>query len=91
MMGNNGWVSDLLETAIADLCQRGRVAAVAEATGIKPKVLRNIRYGVTKNPRYDTVEKLRAYYQIRNAVQKLEALQQGEQQAAWQHARKQHG
>jgi hypothetical protein len=71
-----------------DLAQRGRVQAVAEATGLTIKCLRNIRYGVTKYPRYDTVEKLRAYYTLRRAVEKLESLQ-GEQQTAKQAPRKQ--
>jgi transcriptional regulator with XRE-family HTH domain len=57
---------DILETFKADVrAKRGRLAEVAEGSGLKPKTLRNILYGESTNPRYNTVEKLRAFYQRR--------------------------
>ncbi len=55
-------MSDILDHFRADArSKRGRLMEIATASGIKPKTLRNLIY-VTTNPRYQTVEKLRAYY-----------------------------
>ena len=57
---------DILETFKADVrSKRGRLAEVAAGSGVKLKTLRNILYGETTNPRYDNVERLRAFYQKR--------------------------
>ena len=54
---------DILETFRADVrARRGRLAEVAAGSGLKPKTLRNILYRASQNPRYNTVEKLRAFY-----------------------------
>lgn len=57
---------DILETFRSDVRgKRGRLEEVAAGSGVKAKTLRNILYGSTKNPRYDNVEKLRAFYRLR--------------------------
>jgi hypothetical protein len=54
---------DILERFIEDAkSKRGRLAEIAAASGVHPKVLRNIRYGETTDPRLSTVRKLEAYY-----------------------------
>ena len=68
MIGNNYHVS-LIETFIADVTsRRGRLQEVADATGIHPKVLRNIRYRVTTDPRGSTFERLRTFYEAQERV-----------------------
>lgn len=64
-MGEN-LCMDILETFKADVrAKRGRLAEVAAGSGIRPKTLQKILYGESINPRYNTVEKLRAFYQRR--------------------------
>lgn len=57
---------DILELFRADVrSKRGRLAEVAAGSGVRPKALQKILYGETKNPRYNTVEALRAFYKRR--------------------------
>jgi hypothetical protein len=54
---------DILQRFIEDAqSRRGRLAEIAAASGVHPKVLRNIRYGATTDPRLSTIRKLEAYY-----------------------------
>ena len=55
---------DLLKQDVA-VSPRGRIAQIAEESGVALKVLRNIVYGETENPRRDNVRKLNAYYASR--------------------------
>ena len=65
VFGNTGGM-DILDTFRTDVrSKRGRLTEVADGSGVKLKTLRNILYRETENPRYDTVEKLRAFYQRR--------------------------
>lgn len=75
-------MEDFLVRVREDLQSPRRVGQVAEATGIPSKTLYNIKYGETENPRYDTVEKLRAFYAIEEANRRMEALQSASQQTA---------
>ena len=43
----------------------GRLQQIADATGVHPKVLRNILYGETTDPRGSNKDRLRAYYEAR--------------------------
>lgn len=43
----------------------GRIAEIAEATGIKLKTLRNLRYEATRSMQYEHMRKLAAYYELR--------------------------
>jgi len=61
MIGNNGGM-DFLEMVRSDLKAKGRPAEVAKAVGLPISLVYRIRSGETPNPRYDTVEKLRAFY-----------------------------
>lgn len=62
---------DILETFREDVrSKRRRLEEVAAGSGVKAKTLRNIYYGTTKNPRYDNVERLRAFYQMRRETDK---------------------
>ena len=62
---------DILDTFRSDVRNSGRILArmheVAAASGVAPNTLRNLLYGATTNPRYNTVERLRAFY-ARGAV-----------------------
>ena len=73
-MGNTVVMDDFLERVRQDLQAPRRVGAVAEATGIAAKTLYHIKYGDTANPRYDTIEKLRAFYAIEDAARRMEQL-----------------
>lgn len=67
MIGNNRLV-DVLNLFIADVnSRRGRLKEIADATGVHPKVLQNIRYGKTKDPRGSNLERLRAFYESKAA------------------------
>ncbi len=52
----------LSETAISDL------PALAEKTGVPFGTLHKIKYGKTKNPRFDTVKPLADYFREREAA-----------------------
>jgi transcriptional regulator with XRE-family HTH domain len=56
---------DLLERFKKDVKAGGdaRMREIAAATGVTLGTLRNIRYGQSKNPRYNNVEKLRQFYE----------------------------
>lgn len=57
---------DLLELFREDMrSKRGRPREIAEATGIPIRSLYKILYGQTKNPGFETVEKLRPLYRER--------------------------
>ena len=55
---------DILEQVRSDLkgASLARQNEVADAAGVPWSTLRKIVDGDTENPRYDTVERLRAYY-----------------------------
>lgn len=59
---------DILAKIRADLkgATLARQQEVADAAGVPWATLRKIVDGDTENPRYDTVERLRAYYEPRN-------------------------
>lgn len=58
---------DPIELFIADVrsSKPGRLQQIADATGVHPKVLRNILYGETTDPRGSNKDRLRAYYEAR--------------------------
>jgi hypothetical protein len=59
-------MDEILQRFIADArSKRGRLMEVAEGSGVHPKVLRNILYGETRDPRSSNVAALRAYYERR--------------------------
>jgi hypothetical protein len=61
-------MDDLIATFIADVrSKRGRLQEVADATGIHPKVLRNILYGETTDPRGSNKDRLRQFYERNTA------------------------
>lgn len=72
---------DFLEEVRNDLkgATLERQYEVAEAAGIPWSTLRKIVDGVSANPRYDTVERLRAYYAGRAEAAKSEAGGPGEE------------
>jgi hypothetical protein len=57
---------DSIDLFIADVAKAdrtlARINAVAAATGINPKTLRNLYYGETVNPRRNNVRALDAFY-----------------------------
>lgn len=59
-------MDDLIATFKADVrSKRGRLQEVADATGIHPKVLKNILYGETQDPRGSNRDRLREFYERR--------------------------
>jgi len=58
-----------LQRFIEDVrAKRVRVGDVAKATGVHPKVLNNIFYGATKDPRASNLTALQAYYAKQDAA-----------------------
>lgn len=62
MIGNTVRM-DFMAMVRADLQAKGRPVEVAKAVGLPVSVVYRIRNGETPNPRYDTVEKLRSFYE----------------------------
>jgi hypothetical protein len=57
-------MDEILERFIADVRgKRGRLMEVANGSGVHPKVLRNILYGETHDPRGSNVAALRKFYE----------------------------
>ena len=75
---------DILETVRADLsgATLARQNEVAKACGVPWATLRKIVDGATTNPRYGTVERLRAYY-MSPAERGVTVPDSAPQQAAW--------
>lgn len=57
--------TDILEVVVADLADApaGSIGKVAKAAGLSYFTLIKIVRGKSKNPRHQTVERLRVYYQ----------------------------
>ena len=61
-------MDNILERFKADARgKRGRIREIAQASGVHLKVLRNILYDETTDPRSSNMDKLRQYYADRAA------------------------
>lgn len=57
---------DLIKSRLADI-PVSRLPELALATGVPKDTLIKVKYGTTKNPRYETVKALADYYRAQEA------------------------